>query len=170
MNKSRFRFVYSLSVLALALPLALTHSAISVGDAEGLFDYSNGSHLAYINGGDLLSKSGIAMNESEVNYLNSYDNLKLSYSEAFYDDDVKTSIIDNSLFVFAHEKSYTDLNNRVWTWVPVSIGNTPFVIFDNLYVAELPNSASLENVDIKYELALDVSEQVFNSFINKNLA
>ena len=168
MNKCRFRFVYSLSVLALALPLALTHSAISVGHAEGLFVYSNGSHLAYINGGDLLSKSGIAMNESEVNYLNSYDNLKLSYSEAFYDDDVKTSIIDETLFVFAHEKSYTDLNNRVWTWVPVSIGNTPFVIFDNLYVAELPNSASLENVDIKYELTLDISEQVFNSFINKS--
>ncbi len=169
MNKSGHRFVYSLSVLACALPLALSSSSLSKGNAEGLFDYCNGTHLSYLGGGDLLSKTGISMEESEVAYLNAYDNLRLQYSETFLDDDVKTSLINGTRYVFAHEKSYRDDANREWTWTPISVKGdttTPFYTFDDLYIASFPEG-SLSNVEINYELKLNVSQQVFNSYINK---
>ena len=87
MNKSKRRFVYSLSVLACALPLALSSSGLSFGEAEGLFNYSNGSNVAYLGGGDLLAKSGTTIDQREVNYLNADESLNFAYSEAFKEDD-----------------------------------------------------------------------------------
>lgn len=171
MNKSGRRFVYSLGVLACALPLAINSSAISEGKAEGLFDYSNSLDVAYINSGDLLAKSGVQLDPSEVNYLNTFSAFQLSYSEAYRHGDVKTSIIGDDLLVFAKEKTYSDENGRSWTWVPKSVQgdeNILFLPYKDLYVAEISGGASKENVNINYELSLDVSQQVFNSFIDKS--
>ena len=169
MNKSRQRFVYSLGVLACALPLALSTSSVSKADAEGIFDYSNGASIAYLGGGDLLQKVLPSIDEREVSYLNNDSSLNLSYSETFRSDDVKTSIVDDRLYVIAHEKSYTDNNGRTWTWTPVSIETDPkemFVLYDDDYVASTSNT-SLSNIKVNYQLKLDVSSDVLNSFRNK---
>ena len=172
MNKSRFRLLYSLGVLACALPLALSSSSLSKGNAEGLFDYSNGTNVAYLGGGDLLAKCGVeGLSQSEIDYLNHNNDYRLAYSEAFKDDDVKTAIVDNSLLVFAHEKKYTDYSGREWTWVPISVSipeNHPFSPFDDFYVVELEGKTDLSNLKINYELSLDVSSQLINSYINKS--
>lgn len=169
MNKSRFRFVYSLSVLACALPLALSTSSLSKGNAEGLFDYSDGTHLAILKAGDLLSKSRIELDQSEVNYLNETSTKSLTYSESFLEDDVKTSRIGDKEYVFAHESTYLDSNGRAWTWIPLTVEaetNVSFVNYDGLYVAEFDTATGLEKAKVNYQLELDVSSQVFNSFIN----
>ena len=171
MNKFRFGFVYSLGVLACALPLALSSSAVSEGHAEGLFDYSDGSNLAYLDAGDFLAKSGISLDQSEVDYLNQVSSNKLTYSEAFRKDDVKTSRVGDTEYVFAHETGYTDDSGRDWVWTPshiVADTNIPFANYDGLYVASFPVSLGLENVDVHYELKLDIAPQVYNSFINES--
>ena len=171
MNKFRFRLVYSLGVLTCALPLALSSSVLSYGNAEGLFDYSDGSHIAYLNAGDFLAKSGISLDQSEVDYLNQSSSNKLVYTEAFKDDDVKTSFVGETEYVFAHEKSYVVANGREWKWTPsyvVANSNIPFVTYGDLYVASFPSSLGLENVDVYYELNLDIAPQVYNSFINES--
>ena len=168
MNKNRQRFLYSLSVLTCALPLALSTSAISKGNAEGLFDYSNNHHVAYLGGGDLLEQCVEGIDQREVEYLNNVDSLSLSYSEAFLDDDVKTSIIGDELYIFAHEKSYLDGSNREWTWTPISVDTNPKVYFlncDGLYYAKI-NDTSIADIKINYELHLDVEPSVLNSFRN----
>ena len=169
MNKSRQRLFYSLGVLTCALPLALSTSSISKGNAEGLFDYSNGTHVAFLGGGDLLAKSGTEIDQREVNYLNANNSLSLAYSEAFLDDDVRTSVVDDKLYIFAHEKSYKDQNNRQWTWTPVSLETNPktmFVNYDNLYVAQYDDT-SINNLKINYQLELSVAPEVLNSYRNK---
>ena len=171
MNKFRFRLVYSLGVLTCALPLALTSSPVSVGHSEGLFDYSNGTNVAYLKGGDLLKECGLSLDKSEVNYLNAKEEYQLAYSEAFNNDDVYTSRIGDSLFIFAHRKSYTDYNGREWTWTPKSVkvqNEYDLEPFDDFYVVEIENASSIVNVKVQYELSLDVSHQTINSFINKS--
>lgn len=171
MNKSRFRFVYSLSVLTCALPLVLSHSVISEGKAEGIFDYSDGTNIASIKAGDLLSKGVSTIDQSEIDYLNQYSISKLSYSEAFKNDQVRTARVDDKEYVFAHEQTYTDSKGHQWTWVPKYVEadtNIPFGLYDDVYVASFPTSLGLSSVDVHYELELEIPETVFNSFLNES--
>ncbi len=171
MNKSTLRLVYSLGVLTCALPLVLSTSAISNVKAEGLFDYSDGTNIETLKAGDFLEKSGTTLTESEIEYLNERSTNSLTYSKAFLNDEVKTSRIGEKDYVFAHEINYVDQAKREWTWTPLYVrgeSNHPFVSYDGTYVSEFNHENNSQNVDIIYELSLDILPQVYNSFINES--
>ena len=170
MNKSRRSVVYSLLILTTgALCLGVTSGATIV-QAEGLFDYSNGTNVASIKAGDLLSKIDSSIDSSEVDYLNHQDQYSLEYSESFLDNNVRTSRVGDYLYVFTYESSYKDANGRTWTWVPVSVtadSTHSLECFNDLYLTEINDPLrQIEDVTINYQLTLDVEPNVWNSIIN----
>ena len=149
---------------------------VGVGATQSGYDYSRpaSAHNVTVDSATLLEDYlSMPLTDAEREYLALHGSVELIYDSGITTSKVAVQNEDGILSITALEYTYTSSSGTAVTWVPVSVSlgelTTPLTDEGQGYTAiiEIPKDSAHQSVEVRYELAIEVSESDMSTLLNQ---
>ncbi len=164
-----------ITALIAALMIAVTLfgfgvSAFAASPSVSGYDYSHSgseSNVTVSSAEILATYLGVALDEKEKAFLDSFASIELIYNDIVTTDKVTVTEIAGGIKLSATEYSYTAANGKRFVWAPVSaeLGSLSKPLVNGECTFDTSDAESV-SVTVKYEATAEISADDVNSIVN----